>query len=177
MRGCQVAGQHASSRLCPKRMHRAIARLHLLAGPACWLWDYLRRSGASGFLLPLSGGADSSAVAAIVGSMCQQVVAAVQVSCCCDSLLATYPSILDSAMDCAWAGRQREGGGGRAAGGAVWGVRAPALRARPCRPAADHGLHGHGEQQQGDAGPSDRPRGTGACWLWSTLLASMAGSF
>ncbi|MCO5559701.1 hypothetical protein L7F22_013302 [Adiantum nelumboides] len=46
-------------------------------GPACWLWDYLRRSGASGFLLPLSGGADSSAVAAIVGCMCQLVVKAV----------------------------------------------------------------------------------------------------
>lgn len=39
-------------------------------GPACWLWDYLRRSGASGYLLPLSGGADSSAVATIVGAMC-----------------------------------------------------------------------------------------------------------
>ena len=22
-------------------------------GPACWLWDYLRRSGAGGYLLPL----------------------------------------------------------------------------------------------------------------------------
>ncbi|XP_015574504.2 glutamine-dependent NAD(+) synthetase [Ricinus communis] len=43
-------------------------------GPGCWLWDYLRRSGASGFLLPLSGGADSSSVAAIVGCMCQMVV-------------------------------------------------------------------------------------------------------
>nr|XP_027081727.1 glutamine-dependent NAD(+) synthetase-like isoform X1 [Coffea arabica] len=43
-------------------------------GPACWLWDYLRRSGASGFLLPLSGGADSSSVAAIVGCMCQLAV-------------------------------------------------------------------------------------------------------
>ena len=43
-------------------------------GPACWLWDYLRRSGASGFLLPLSGGVDSSSVAALVGSMCQLVV-------------------------------------------------------------------------------------------------------
>ncbi|GFZ01501.1 carbon-nitrogen hydrolase family protein [Actinidia rufa] len=40
-------------------------------GPGCWMWDYLRRSGASGFLLPLSGGADSSSVAAIVGCMCQ----------------------------------------------------------------------------------------------------------
>ncbi|KAJ7531013.1 hypothetical protein O6H91_14G028700 [Diphasiastrum complanatum] len=47
-------------------------------GPACWLWDYLRRSGATGFLLPLSGGADSSSVAAIVGSMCQQVVKALE---------------------------------------------------------------------------------------------------
>ena len=43
-------------------------------GPACWLWDYLRRSGASGFFLPLSGGADSSSTAAIVGCMCQLVV-------------------------------------------------------------------------------------------------------
>lgn len=49
------------------------------AGPACWLWDCLRRSGASGFLLPLSGGADSASVAAIVGSMCQQLVLAIQV--------------------------------------------------------------------------------------------------
>ena len=40
-------------------------------GPACWLWDYLRRSRAAGYLLPLSGGADSSSTAAIVGSMCQ----------------------------------------------------------------------------------------------------------
>ncbi|CAM6096271.1 unnamed protein product [Calypogeia fissa] len=47
-------------------------------GPACWLWDYLRRSGAIGYLLPLSGGADSSSVAAIVGSMCQLVVEAIQ---------------------------------------------------------------------------------------------------
>ncbi|KAH7513692.1 hypothetical protein FEM48_Zijuj11G0008100 [Ziziphus jujuba var. spinosa] len=43
-------------------------------GPSCWLWDYLRRSRATGFLLPLSGGADSSSVAAMVGSMCQLVV-------------------------------------------------------------------------------------------------------
>eukprot|EP00019_Armaparvus_languidus_P007003 CAMPEP_0168602046 /NCGR_PEP_ID=MMETSP0420-20121227/13806_1 /TAXON_ID=498008 /ORGANISM="Pessonella sp." /LENGTH=643 /DNA_ID=CAMNT_0008640573 /DNA_START=344 /DNA_END=2272 /DNA_ORIENTATION=+ len=42
-------------------------------GPACWLWDYLRRSKLSGFFLPLSGGADSSAVAAIVGCMCQML--------------------------------------------------------------------------------------------------------
>ena len=34
------------------------------------MWDYLRRSGASGFFLPLSGGADSAAVAAIVYAMC-----------------------------------------------------------------------------------------------------------
>eukprot|EP00249_Psilotum_nudum_P015514 c25368_g1_i1 orf=97-2295(+) len=47
-------------------------------GPACWLWDYLRRSGASGYLLPLSGGADSSCVAAIVGSMCQLVIKAIE---------------------------------------------------------------------------------------------------
>lgn len=43
-------------------------------GPALWLWDYLRRSGASGFFLPLSGGVDSSATASIVANMCQLVV-------------------------------------------------------------------------------------------------------
>ncbi|XP_029438310.1 glutamine-dependent NAD(+) synthetase isoform X3 [Rhinatrema bivittatum] len=42
-------------------------------GPACWLWDYLRRSKQAGFLLPLSGGIDSSATACIVFSMCRQV--------------------------------------------------------------------------------------------------------
>lgn len=42
-------------------------------GPACWLWDYLRRSGACGFFLPLSGGADSASTCAIVGVMCQLV--------------------------------------------------------------------------------------------------------
>lgn len=48
------------------------------AGPACWLWDYLRRSDASGYMLPLSGGADSAAVAAIVASMCRLAVDAGQ---------------------------------------------------------------------------------------------------
>jgi NAD+ synthase (glutamine-hydrolysing) len=47
-------------------------------GPACWLWDYLRRSGMNGFFLPLSGGADSSSTAAIVGSMCQLLVEGVK---------------------------------------------------------------------------------------------------
>ena len=38
-------------------------------GPALWMWDYLRRSGARGFFLPLSGGSDSSSVAALIASM------------------------------------------------------------------------------------------------------------
>jgi NAD+ synthase (glutamine-hydrolysing) len=42
-------------------------------GPALWLWDYLRRSGARGFFLPLSGGSDSAAVASIVASMAKHV--------------------------------------------------------------------------------------------------------
>lgn len=45
-------------------------------GPACWLWDYLRRcGGVSGYFLPLSGGIDSCATATIVHSMCILVVA------------------------------------------------------------------------------------------------------
>ncbi|RPB03602.1 glutamine-dependent NAD(+) synthetase with GAT domain-containing protein [Choiromyces venosus 120613-1] len=46
-------------------------------GPACWLWDYLRRcGGVSGYFLPLSGGIDSCATATIVHSMCRLVVEA-----------------------------------------------------------------------------------------------------
>lgn len=37
---------------------------------SCWLWDYLRRSGAMGYMLPLSGGADSASTATIVYNMC-----------------------------------------------------------------------------------------------------------
>uniref|UniRef100_A0A4W6CZ20 Glutamine-dependent NAD(+) synthetase n=1 Tax=Lates calcarifer TaxID=8187 RepID=A0A4W6CZ20_LATCA len=47
-------------------------------GPACWLWDYLRRSGQAGFLLPLSGGVDSSSTACIVHSMCVLLCQTVQ---------------------------------------------------------------------------------------------------
>ncbi|KAG8884093.1 glutamine-dependent NAD(+) synthetase [Tulasnella sp. 332] len=42
-------------------------------GPACWLWDYLRRSRTQGFFIPLSGGIDSCATATIVYSMCRLV--------------------------------------------------------------------------------------------------------
>lgn len=31
-------------------------RCEIAYGPSMWLWDYLRRSGLSGFFLPLSGG-------------------------------------------------------------------------------------------------------------------------
>ena len=46
--------------------------------PALWLWDYLRRSGARGFFIPLSGGADSASVAAIVASMAKIVLSSIQ---------------------------------------------------------------------------------------------------
>lgn len=50
----------------------------IASGPPLWLWDYLRRSKARGFFLPLSGGADSAAVAALVGSMAELVFKAIQ---------------------------------------------------------------------------------------------------
>ncbi|CCF58117.1 hypothetical protein KAFR_0D04690 [Kazachstania africana CBS 2517] len=43
-------------------------------GPACWLWDYIRRCNGTGYFLPLSGGIDSCATAMIVHSMCRLVV-------------------------------------------------------------------------------------------------------
>lgn len=45
--------------------------------PACWMWDYLRRSCQGGFFLPLSGGVDSSSTACLVYSMCHMVVEAI----------------------------------------------------------------------------------------------------
>lgn len=49
----------------------------ILLGPACWMWDYLRRSGQGGYFLPLSGGADSSSTATLVYSMCTLVLEAI----------------------------------------------------------------------------------------------------
>ena len=53
------------------------AEEEILLGPACWMWDYLRRSGQGGFFLPLSGGVDSSSTAVLVHSMCRLVTEAV----------------------------------------------------------------------------------------------------
>ncbi|KAK0413084.1 hypothetical protein QR680_006589 [Steinernema hermaphroditum] len=50
----------------------------LCNGPPAWLWHYLRRSGKSGFFLPLSGGKDSAAVSVMVRLMCDKVVKAVE---------------------------------------------------------------------------------------------------
>jgi NAD+ synthase (glutamine-hydrolysing) len=74
-----VGTDHLTS---PSTPHKSL-RVHCpeeecCLGPAAWLWDYLRRSGAAGFFLPLSGGADSSSVAAIVAVMCQRVASAAQ---------------------------------------------------------------------------------------------------
>ncbi|MDZ7799437.1 MAG: nitrilase-related carbon-nitrogen hydrolase [Trueperaceae bacterium] len=55
----------------PRALHTHRVEEEIALGPACWLWDYLRRSGAGGFFLALSGGSDSAAVATILGSMCR----------------------------------------------------------------------------------------------------------
>ena len=56
----------------------ASAEEEISLGPACWLWDYLRRSKQAGFFLPLSGGIDSCATAVIAYSMARQVVKAIK---------------------------------------------------------------------------------------------------
>ncbi|KAK3346645.1 glutamine-dependent NAD(+) synthetase [Lasiosphaeria hispida] len=60
----------------PPRYH--LPEEEIALGPACWLWDYLRRSRAAGYFVPLSGGIDSCATATIVFSMCRLVIAAVK---------------------------------------------------------------------------------------------------
>ncbi|KAL9587904.1 MAG: hypothetical protein Q9203_003282 [Teloschistes exilis] len=58
------------------RLHAPEEEIALGAG--CWLWDYLRRSGAAGLLVPLSGGIDSCATAVCVFSMCRLVITEMQ---------------------------------------------------------------------------------------------------
>ncbi|XP_017275047.1 glutamine-dependent NAD(+) synthetase [Kryptolebias marmoratus] len=62
----------------PIQWHFHTPEEEISLGPACWLWDYLRRSGQAGFLLPLSGGVDSSSTACIVHSMCVLLCQVVQ---------------------------------------------------------------------------------------------------
>ncbi|KAK4462904.1 hypothetical protein QBC42DRAFT_266951 [Cladorrhinum samala] len=57
------------------RIHSVEEEIALCGG--CYLWDYLRRSGTAGYLVPLSGGIDSCATAVIVYSMCRIVMEAV----------------------------------------------------------------------------------------------------
>lgn len=60
----------------PPRIHKP--EEEIAYGPACWLWDYLRRSKAAGFLIPLSGGIDSCSTATLVFSMCRIVMRALK---------------------------------------------------------------------------------------------------
>ncbi|KOS20618.1 Glutamine-dependent NAD(+) synthetase [Escovopsis weberi] len=60
----------------PPRYH--LPEEEIALGPACWLWDYLRRSKAAGYFVALSGGIDSCATATIVYSMCRLVIAAIK---------------------------------------------------------------------------------------------------
>ncbi|CAN8064727.1 unnamed protein product [Agarophyton chilense] len=83
----QSTGQvHYPTEAIPK-LKEFLPEEEIARGPACWLWDYLRRSGMNGFFLPLSGGADSSSSAVIVGSMCQMLVTAANSSKCEERLL------------------------------------------------------------------------------------------
>ncbi|KAK4156334.1 hypothetical protein C8A00DRAFT_12721 [Chaetomidium leptoderma] len=58
------------------RFHSVEEEIALCGG--CYLWDYLRRSGTAGYLVPLSGGIDSCATAVIVYSMCRIVMKAIE---------------------------------------------------------------------------------------------------
>ncbi|KAF1911445.1 putative glutamine-dependent NAD(+) synthetase [Ampelomyces quisqualis] len=58
----------------PLRQH--LPEEEIMLGPACWLYDYLVRSKAAGFFIPLSGGLDSASTATIVYSMTVQMMKA-----------------------------------------------------------------------------------------------------
>lgn len=66
----------APSRPIQVRYHSPEEEIALATG--CYLWDYLRRSGTAGYLVPLSGGIDSCATATMVFSACRLVVKAMK---------------------------------------------------------------------------------------------------
>ncbi|KAG0669048.1 glutamine-dependent NAD(+) synthetase [Maudiozyma exigua] len=64
----------AVSPTATRDVHYHTPEEEIALGPACWLWDYIRRCNGTGYFLPLSGGIDSCATAMIVYSMCRLVV-------------------------------------------------------------------------------------------------------
>ncbi|KAH7151785.1 carbon-nitrogen hydrolase [Dactylonectria estremocensis] len=64
------------SRPIQPKFHSVEEEIALCAG--AYLWDYLRRSGTAGYLVPLSGGIDSCATATIVFSMCRMAIEAME---------------------------------------------------------------------------------------------------
>ncbi|CAG9997932.1 unnamed protein product [Clonostachys byssicola] len=58
------------------KFHSVEEEVALCAG--CYLWDYLARSGSTGYLTPLSGGLDSCATTVSVFSMCRLVISAIE---------------------------------------------------------------------------------------------------
>lgn len=62
----------------PKEVVYFLPEEEIAYGPACYLWDYLRRAKQAGFFLPLSGGIDSCATAVIVHSMTRLVLEAIK---------------------------------------------------------------------------------------------------
>ena len=63
-----------SPRYDPKQTNEPELAEEIALGPACWLWDYLRRSNMAGFIVPLSGGIDSCCSAMMVFMMCRHVM-------------------------------------------------------------------------------------------------------
>ena len=60
-------------------LHYHTPEEEIALGPACWLWGLSAQILVrAGYFIPLSGGADSGAVATLVGSMCQLVARAVR---------------------------------------------------------------------------------------------------
>jgi NAD+ synthase (glutamine-hydrolysing) len=62
----------------PRSVRYHLPEEEIALGPACWLWDYLRRSKCAGYFLPLSGGIDSCATAVIVHLMCRLVIESIE---------------------------------------------------------------------------------------------------
>ncbi|EGF75828.1 hypothetical protein BATDEDRAFT_31001 [Batrachochytrium dendrobatidis JAM81] len=80
---------------CSVKYHSPSEEIRL--GPACWLWDYLRRTQSGGYFLPLSGGIDSCSSALIVFSMCELVHA--RLDCSDKKVIQDLEAIVGASID------------------------------------------------------------------------------
>ncbi|KAL5324987.1 hypothetical protein ACEPPN_006108 [Leptodophora sp. 'Broadleaf-Isolate-01'] len=126
----------------PRAVEYLVPQHEIASGPACYLWDFLRRSKQAGFFLPLSGGIDSCATAVIVHSMTRFVLQSIESGNC--QVLADLHRIAGEELDSSWVPKTPQEIANRIFRTAYMGMEkmsSPETRARAESLAAEIGAH------------------------------------